>query len=258
MHYYKFNISDWHLATSHLSLEEEAVYFKLVNFYYDSERPIPLETQSVIRRLRLGNHKETFALVLEEFFDLKADGWHHARCDDEIQKYHHKAEINQKVGKLGGRPKKINDLDSNPQKTQSVSKNNPQETLTTNHKPLTKNHNKNTIAKPDGLSDLLWNDFLILRKSKKLPVTQTAFNGITKEAQKAHKTLSEAIQICCERGWGGFKAEWLQIDSMRTVDKPTQRWDATLEGVMAKGKELGILPKPGETEGQYRERVKQG
>ena len=73
MHYYKFNISDWHLATSHLSLEEEAVYFKLINFYYDSERPIPLETQSVIRRLRLANHKETFALVLEEFFNLKAD-----------------------------------------------------------------------------------------------------------------------------------------------------------------------------------------
>lgn len=141
MHYYKFNISDWHLATSHLSLEEEAVYFKLVNFYYDSEQPIPLETQSVIRRLRLGNHKETFTLVLEEFFDLKADGWHHQRCDDEIEKYHHKAEVNQKVGKLGGRPKKINNLDNNPKITQTVSENNPQKTLTTNHKPLTTNHN---------------------------------------------------------------------------------------------------------------------
>jgi uncharacterized protein YdaU (DUF1376 family) len=137
MHYYKFNIADWHLATSHLSLEEEAVYFKLINFYYDSESPIPLETQSVIRRLRLGSQKETVGLVLQEFFVLQEDGWHHLRCDDEIQKYHHKAEINQKVGKLGGRPKKINDLDNNPQITQTVSKNNPQITLTTNHKPLT-------------------------------------------------------------------------------------------------------------------------
>ena len=139
MHYYKFNIADWHLATSHLRLEEEAVYFKLINFYYDTESPIPLETQSVIRRLRLGSQKETVGLVLHEFFVLQEDGWHHLRCDDEIQKYHHKAEINQKVGKLGGRPKKINDLNNNPQITQTVSKNNPQITLTTNHKPITNN-----------------------------------------------------------------------------------------------------------------------
>lgn len=137
MHYYKFNIADWHLATSHLSLEEEAVYFKLINFYYDSESPIPLETQSVIRRLRLGSVKETVGIVLQEFFVLQEDGWHHLRCDEEIEKYHHKAEVNQKIGKLGGRPKKINDLENNPKITQTVSKNNPQITLTTNHKPIT-------------------------------------------------------------------------------------------------------------------------
>lgn len=129
MYYYKFNIADWHLATSHLSLEEEVVYFKLVNFYYDSEQPIPLETQSVIRRLRLGSVKETVGIVLKEFFVLQDDGWHHLRCDDEISKYHHKAEVNQRIGKLGGRPKK----------TESVSVGLPEITLTTNHKPITNN-----------------------------------------------------------------------------------------------------------------------
>ena len=129
MHYYKFNIADWHLATSHLSLEEEAVYFKLINFYYDSELAIPLETDSVIRRLRLGSVKDTVGIVLQEFFVLQDDGWHHLRCDDEISKYHHKAEVNQRIGKLGGRPKK----------TQSVSVGLPEITLTTNHKPITNN-----------------------------------------------------------------------------------------------------------------------
>lgn len=129
MYYYKFNIADWHLATSHLSLEEEAVYFKLINFYYDSEEAIPLETDSVIRRLRLGYVKETVGIVLKEFFVLQDDGWHHLRCDDEISKYHHKAEVNQRIGKLGGRPKK----------TETVSVGLPEITLTTNHKPLTNN-----------------------------------------------------------------------------------------------------------------------
>jgi uncharacterized protein YdaU (DUF1376 family) len=137
MHYYKFNIADWHLATSHLSLEEEAVYFKLINYYYDSEQCIPKETQSVIRRLRLGNHEETVGLILKEFFDFNDGFWHHARCDEVIASYHKKADTNKKVGKLGGRPKKINDLGDNPQITQMVSKNNPQITLTTNQEPIT-------------------------------------------------------------------------------------------------------------------------
>jgi len=57
---------------------------------------------------------------------------------------------------------------------------------------------------------------------------------------------------------GGFKATWLELEALKTQDKPMQRWDATLEGVMARGRELGIEPNPGETEGQYRERVRQG
>jgi uncharacterized protein YdaU (DUF1376 family) len=129
MYYYKFNIADWHLATSHLSLEEEAIYFKLINFYYDSEKPIPLETDSVIRRLRLGSVREMVGIVLQEFFVLQDDGWHHLRCDDEILKYHHKAEVNQRIGKLGGRPKK----------TESVSVGLPQITLTRNQEPRTNN-----------------------------------------------------------------------------------------------------------------------
>lgn len=227
MHYYKFNISDWHLATSHLSLEEEAVYFKLINFYYDSERPIPLETQSVIRRLRLANHKETFALVLEEFFNLKADGWHHSRCDDEIEKYHHKAEINQKVGKLGGRPKKINDLDNNPQITQSVSKNNPQKTLTTNQEPLTTNHIK-TIQAPEGVSVEVWNDFVLQRKKARAVISENVIKSIAKEAQKVGWSLEQALTECSARGWRGFKAEWVKQEKPKET-KMSNFW-AQIEG----------------------------
>jgi uncharacterized protein YdaU (DUF1376 family) len=138
MYYYKFNIADWHLATSHLSLEEEAIYFKLINFYYDSEQAIPLETDSVIRRLRLGSVRDIVGIVLKEFFVLQEDGWHHLRCDDEISKYHYKAEVNQRIGKLGGRPKK----------TESVSVGIPEITLTKNQEPLTINQEPITNIKP--------------------------------------------------------------------------------------------------------------
>jgi uncharacterized protein YdaU (DUF1376 family) len=145
MYYYKFNIADWHLATSHLSLEEEAVYFKLINFYYDTESPIPEETQMVIRKLRLGSYMDIVGLILNEFFILEDDGWHHKRCDEELEIYKKKAENNKEVGKLGGRPKKIKDLDNNPEITQMVSINNPDITLTKNQEPLTINQEPLTI-----------------------------------------------------------------------------------------------------------------
>lgn len=52
-------------------------------------------------------------------------------------------------------------------------------------------------------------DFLATRKAKKSPLTQTALDGIAREAKLAGIDLSAAITICTERGWSGFKAEWL-------------------------------------------------
>jgi len=219
MHYYKFNISDWHLATSHLTLEEEAVYFKLINFYYDSEQPIPKETQSVIRRLRLVNQEKTILAILKEFFDLKKDGWHHERCDIEIAKYHEKAERNKTVGKLGGRPKKIKDLEHNPEITQMVSKENPQITLTTNHKPLTTNH-KNTTPTPEGVSSDLWNDFLVYRKRLKAPVTDRIVNRLVTEAEKAKMPLSEVIETIMFKGWRSFEAAWVTQAPLKSQELP--------------------------------------
>lgn len=106
MHYYRFNIKDWTRDTAHLSVEEEGVYRRLLDLYYDSESPIPVETQPVIRRLRLAGHEEAVSVILGEFFELGPDGYRNTRCDEEIAKYHAKAEANRENGKKGGRPEK--------------------------------------------------------------------------------------------------------------------------------------------------------
>ena len=69
---------------------------------------------------------------------------------------------------------------------------------------------KNTVPTPDGVSDSVWKDFKKLRTSKKSPITKTAMDGINREVLKAGITLEAALSMCCERGWTGFKAEWLQ------------------------------------------------
>jgi len=119
MHYYQFNIGDFSLHTNHLTLEEEAVYRRLLDFYYDTELPIPIETQPVIRRLRLGLKSAIVDVILQEFFVKEADGWHNSRADSEIAAYHAKADAARLNGKKGGRPRNIGF------KTQSVILANP-------------------------------------------------------------------------------------------------------------------------------------
>lgn len=114
MHYYSFHPGDYLKDTAHLTNEEDLTYRRLLDFYHQSESPIPVETQSVSRRLRVGS--EVVNQVLAEFFELREDGWHQARCDAAIADYQRKCGVNREVGKLGGRPRKI----------QAVSTNNPE------------------------------------------------------------------------------------------------------------------------------------
>jgi uncharacterized protein YdaU (DUF1376 family) len=89
MHYYKHNIGDYRRDTMHLSLLEHGVYRQLLDCYYLSEAPIPLETEQVNRRLLVRTEEEakTVERILNEFFCMSETGWIHIRCSREIEAY---------------------------------------------------------------------------------------------------------------------------------------------------------------------------
>jgi uncharacterized protein YdaU (DUF1376 family) len=103
MHHYPFHPGDYMLDTAHLEPLEDLAYRRLLDLYYSSESPIPLETELVSRRLRLGS--EVVSKVLAEFFERRETGWHQARCDAEIADYKARADRARQNGKNGGRPK---------------------------------------------------------------------------------------------------------------------------------------------------------
>jgi len=204
MHYYPFHVSDYIHDTAHLSNEEDLAFRRLLDLYYTQEKPIPNKTQEVARRIRMAKQIGAVQTVLEEFFDfdVEKDYWYHKRCDETIATYQAKAERNRQVGKLGGRPK------SNPQETQVVSKQNPnQEPITNNQEPKKK---ATGVACPPDVSEAVWLDWLQLRKAKKAPVTQTVVNSATKEAEKAGISLNAFLTVWCARGSQGLQAEWLK------------------------------------------------
>lgn len=66
------------------------------------------------------------------------------------------------------------------------------------------------IFQVDDVDQAVWQDFVTLRKAKKATITKTALDGIRTQAAAAGLTLEAALRMCCERGWAGFKAEWLK------------------------------------------------
>ena len=62
---------------------------------------------------------------------------------------------------------------------------------------------------PEGFDKQVWDAFQAVRKAKRAPLTQVALDGISREAVKAGRPLEAVLRTCCERGWQGFKAEWL-------------------------------------------------
>lgn len=82
------------------------------------------------------------------------------------------------------------------------------------------------IQAPEGVSAQVWQDFKKSRKTMRAAITQSAIDGIQREANKAGWTMEAALMECCARGWRGFKAEWV-------ADKPTQ-------GAKPSGKHTGF------------------
>lgn len=74
-----------------------------------------------------------------------------------------------------------------------------------------------------GVVDPVLTDWLSLRKKKRAPVTETAVDGIRREAAKASLSLHAALAMCCERGWQGFKAEW--AENQARASPPMNRAD---------------------------------
>lgn len=60
-----------------------------------------------------------------------------------------------------------------------------------------------------GVETQIAKDWLATRKRKKLESTLTAMEQTQAEVAKAGVSLNDALRECCARGWGGFKASWL-------------------------------------------------
>jgi uncharacterized protein YdaU (DUF1376 family) len=89
MNYFELHVGDYEAATAHLSMLEDAAYGRMLRVYYRTEKPLPADVKQVCRLVRAQSKPERDAVqaVLDEFFELQADGWHQARADAELHRF---------------------------------------------------------------------------------------------------------------------------------------------------------------------------
>ena len=219
MNFYPFHIGDYISHTYHLSDAEDLAYRRMIDMYYLAEQPFN-DSSTIARKIR--STKEAVDSILSEFFTLEDDGcWHNKRIDEEIAKYHDRLSQASRAGKASAEAR-LNKRSTSVQPTK-------------NQEPRTINQ----INTPEGVSESVFKDYLEVRKTKKAKWTETALKGLTKEAQNAGISLQEAMELCCARGWVGFKADWIK-DQQPTNTNNDKAWMFSDAGIVAKASELGI------------------
>ena len=199
MHFYSFNIGDYMSHTMHLSPMEDLAYRRCMDIYYLHEKPLPEDKKDVARLIRMMDHTHQVQIVLEEYFTLQSGkGWTLNRADEEIQKYQSKVEQSKRAAQASVQ-RRLN------ARLTDVQPNKKQETI--NNKQET--YNNKTLKRPRNVTKKTWDDFLVHRKNKKAPLTETALKGIKNEVKKTSISLEDALVMCQARGWQSFKSDWI-------------------------------------------------
>ena len=209
MNHYPHHIGDYIKSTAYLTNEEDLCYRRLIELYYDTEKPIGLDIDLTARRVR--SEPFTVLKILTEYFTETKAGYKNKRCDLEIRQYHLKVKANRINGKLGGRPKKTQSVS----KTQSVNLANP--TITQNNLNQNQNQNQNqnhnhkpepikqeVASLPDWLPVDSWIGFCEMRRKSKSAFTERAKTLLIArllELKDSGQDVSKVLDQSTENGW---------------------------------------------------------
>ena len=156
MHYYQFNIGDYHSHTGHLDLMEDIAYRRMMDYCYLNEISLPDDLDEIARLVRMRTHTDCIAIVLREFFTLTDDGYIQPRIEADLAKYHEKSEKAKKSAEARWKKKPSKDGglgDANALRPDSEGNAN-HKPITNNHKPL--NNNQIDQSAIDSEFDQVW------------------------------------------------------------------------------------------------------
>lgn len=225
MNYYEKHIGDWVKDTVSLTMLEDGAYNRLIDQYYQSEKPLSLDKKLVYRLARANSSAERKAVdfVVETFFDKTADGYVQKRVEAELTRYSEKRakaqnSANARWNKSEGNANASQTHDAPDMPTHSVG-NAHQSPDTSNQTPDTnKGKNKSAtpvaVELPDWIPEDAWLAFVAMRKKIRAPLTddavKLAFNTLEKLMQDGHKPRAVLDQSTMNSWRGLFEIKGTQ------------------------------------------------
>lgn len=251
MYYFKKNIGDYAKKTGRLSMLQHGAYTLLIDACYDRERFPTMDEAIEWTWASTTEEIEAVQFVLRKFFCVEDGVFVQKRIQEEIAEYHGKAETNKRIA-LAREAKRKGLVTERAQTVNEAPPN--QEPRTINQEPQEKKKRSASAAPvvcPSDVDEKVWADFLAIRKAKRAPLTDTALDGINREAVKAGLSLADTLALCCTRGWQSFKAEWVassrtatpQVGKPRTTESFYER-DQRLKAEQVAQFAPGIAAKP--------------
>jgi uncharacterized protein YdaU (DUF1376 family) len=208
-------IGDYLADTARLTTEQHGAYLLLIMDYWRSGKlPDDDRVLAQICKMSLDAWSNARASI-QHYFSIEDGFWVHSRIEAE------------KVSAETNKGKKTEQARNAAKARWSKDQNNAQSNAVSNAGAMLEqcpspspspSKNKTTNTPPDGVSQSVWDDFVRQRKAKKASITDTAIQGIEREAKKANMTLNDALQEICARGWTGFKAEWVADKQQVSTD----------------------------------------
>jgi len=220
MNYYPHHIGDFRAGTVNMTRLERWLYRDMIDWYYDAEKPLPLDIAKLCRELgaRTEDEKAAVAELLDFKFTKTDAGYVHERCVAEIAAYHAKAAIAQENGKKGGRPPKNRKLgateqepEANPAKPSGfpsgsgsdATGNQAKTGLQTNQEPITNNHIK-TPHTPQGGQPAVSQ-----KREGRQPIEFKTFMANCDES--GEKPIPENDSVFAYADEAGIDSDWLRL-----------------------------------------------
>lgn len=146
----------------------------------------------------------------------------------DLEAWESKQQTNKENGLKGGRPKKeITEINPNNPNGFLITQNNPQKGVSVNDS-VNVNNTKyiNTFDFKKSCVDYgfkieLINEWLTVRKNKRLTNTETAFKKFIKQVELNGSDKNEILEKCIEKSWGGFESDWFKKDFNNNTKETT-------------------------------------
>ena len=225
--YIQLYVADYLADTMHLTTEEHGAYLLLIMNYWQTGHAIPKKRLASVARMSNERWADVENSLNEFFTETPTGDWFHARIEGDLFKVKGKSESASAAGKASAAKRaaskpRMNTDNSNERSTNVADplqrkanhtdtdkdKDKDKEVNPLPDKPARVPTKKTVFNKPEDVSELVWNDFLIVRKAKNSPITESSISGIRREAGKVNISFEDALIVCIERNWQAFKSEW--------------------------------------------------